>query len=225
MSKSDRSTGVVSHLTYSFFDRPRPTAGRSSVRFVRPRLEILEARNLFAVSISLPFPNVNTNISQQNDNQAEPTIAVDPTNPAAIFTASVTTYGTVPGTFDPNMQIPVNFPVAPNAPSPTIAQLTHYTPGLFAVTTNFAATSNVILTGGPTLRWHNAAIPAGCLGRPAGDLRQFWHPLSDLHVNHSAGRIGNGRKQPGRRGRKPGHPDRHESAMANEHVGGPISCD
>jgi hypothetical protein len=60
----------------------------SAARFFKPSVELLEERNLFAVSVT-----VGANISKLNDNQAEGTIAIDPTAPFNVFSASMTLPG------------------------------------------------------------------------------------------------------------------------------------
>lgn len=70
-------------------------------RFI-PRVEQLEDRTLFDVALA-PGPNVN--ISRLHDNQAEATIAVDPTDPQYLFAASMTFHGSLSGTFDPNSNV------------------------------------------------------------------------------------------------------------------------
>jgi hypothetical protein len=50
-----------------------------------------------------PGPNVNA--SMLHDNQAEATIAIDPTNPKNLFCASITTHGSISGKFDPMVNV------------------------------------------------------------------------------------------------------------------------
>jgi thiamine biosynthesis lipoprotein ApbE len=65
-------------------------------------LERLEDRDLLAIFL---WPGDNVNISRLNDNQAEATIAIDPTNTRNLFAASVTFHGSAEGAFDQNINV------------------------------------------------------------------------------------------------------------------------
>jgi hypothetical protein len=137
---SERSSGVVSRLVRSLVGHRSHSPARPAVRFVKPQLEILEDRNVLAVTITLPQGGGNVNISKQNDNQAEATIAIDPTQPNQVFAASMTFHGSANGTFDGNVDVP--------------GVWTNHTEGLYAATSPTGGidqwSGGVILTGGPT---------------------------------------------------------------------------
>lgn len=114
----------------------RRTAQPARQRNFRPQLELLEDRSLLAITIT---PGGNVNVSQLNDNQAEPTIALDPTNPTHLFSASVTAHGSYSGVFDPNVNVPGVFQ--------------DHTFGIFAAYSANSGTGwsgRVMATGGPT---------------------------------------------------------------------------
>src|SRR5437762_2358469 len=79
------------------------TKAKGPGRRYLPRLEQLEDRRLLAIVI----PRNDVNVSRANDNQAESTIAVDPTSNGKMqFAASVSFYGLAFGAFNPNVNIP-----------------------------------------------------------------------------------------------------------------------
>jgi hypothetical protein len=80
----------------------------------------------------------NVNVSKLNDNQEETCVAIDSTNPMAVFVASKTHHGTYEGKFDPFINLPFIF--------------TNHTPGLFAAYGNNSGggwSGRILLTVGP----------------------------------------------------------------------------
>ena len=109
---------------------------RQIKRRCRPTLERLEDRRLLAIAI---LPGVDFNISQENDNQAEPTIAINTLDPQKLFAASMTFHGSLNGAFDSAVNVQSVFK--------------DHKPGLFVATSNDQGvtwTKRIALTGGPS---------------------------------------------------------------------------
>lgn len=138
---------------------------RRVVRTYRPMLEQLEDRQLLAVLL-LPQGNVNatvqTGFNSFNDNQAEATIAINPTNPQNLFAASVTFHGSQAGRFSPSSINPLDFS---NKPRDVSGIQPDTTPGLFVAYSQSGGTagswiSRIFATGGPGSTINERSLPA-----------------------------------------------------------------
>lgn len=67
-----------------------------------PPVEALLHHDLLAVTLKV---DANANVSKENDNQAEVTIAIDPTKTTNLFAASVTWHGSILGKFDSKVDV------------------------------------------------------------------------------------------------------------------------
>lgn len=113
-----------------------------------------------APAVVIPIVGNNVNVSRtpvvQPDNQAEPTIAVDPAHPQLLFAASMTFQGSDKGVFfDPNVNVP-------NIDNPELADLRNRTLGMYGTYSMNGGTTwtgRRLFTGGPTGAGENS-LPA-----------------------------------------------------------------
>jgi hypothetical protein len=111
----------------------------------------------------------NVNISKLIDNQAESTIAIDPTNANNVFAASITHHGGLVGTFDPNVNvqgIKVNHKL-----------------GFFAATSGNAGAAwngRIMATGGPT----EASVQERSLPAAFNDPQAAFDDYGNLYLTY-----------------------------------------